>query len=158
MHTVRIVCVEPATEKFVAFKNRTKQTVSAWNIHCLFIAVPSLFCVSYGVHSCSSFAQFRPIWSLCIWITSGIWIKNREVTCYLWHNEYIFGIRYVFIYSFTCTYYFFTFWSIVSSNFCYQRKCKWSWESNASVSAAIITSSIVSPLLCNHRHDIFKWK
>ena len=111
--------------------------------------MPSLFCVSYRVHSCSSFAQFRPIWSLCMQIMSGIWIKNREVTCYLWHDEYIFGIGYVFIWSFTCTYYFFTFWSIVSSKFCCQRKCKWSWESNTNVSAAIVTFSIVSPLLYN---------
>ena len=144
------------------FTNGAKYTVSAWNIHFLFIAVPSQCSAFDFVQICSSFAQFWPIWSLFTWITSRRPKKNREVMCYLWHCEYscylAVRIRHIFLYSFIFTYYFLSFSSIVSSKFCCQRKCKWSCESNANVSAAIVTFSIVSSLLCYCRHEIFKWK
>ena len=35
-----MVCVEPATKKFVALTNRTKDTVLAGQMHILFVAVP----------------------------------------------------------------------------------------------------------------------
>ena len=162
MYTVKIIYVEPATKNFVAFTNGARYTVSAWNIHFLFIAVPSQCSAFYVMHICSSFAQFWPIWSLCSWIMSGRPIKNWEVTCYLWHHEYScylgIGISYIFLYFLLFGYYFLSFSSIVSSKFCCWRKCKCSCDSNANVSAAIVMFSIVSSLLCNCRHEIFKWK
>ena len=96
-----------------------------------------------------------------MWITSGRPIKNLEITCYLWHHEYSCylgignsNIFLHFLYFLLFTYYFLSFWSIISSKFYCQRKCKWSSDSNANVSAAMVSFSVLSSLLCNCRHEI----
>ena len=61
------VCVEPATKDFVAFTNRTKQTLSAH--HCLF-SVSSRMDSS----SCAQFSTY--LISLC---TNNIWNMNKEL-------------------------------------------------------------------------------